>query len=50
MAIEFQKALITEANFLLEKKAILPCSDFRYVNISSDTLQEKKFFSHPFSL
>lgn len=34
----------------MEKKSIVPCSEFRYALINSDTLLEKKFFSHPLAL
>ena len=35
-AIEFQKNLMQEAQYLIEKKAIVPCREFRYALIKCD--------------
>jgi hypothetical protein len=37
LAKEFQKNLMQEAQYLIEKKAVIPCQEFRYALIKSDT-------------
>ena len=50
LAIEQQKAIIQQGTILIEKKAVNPSADFRYAIISSDILDQVKFFHHPISL
>jgi CDC45-like protein. len=50
LAIEQQKALIQQGTALIDKKAINPASEFRYSIISSDALNQTKFFHHPLAL
>ena len=50
MAIEFQKALINEANLNIEKRAMKLCTQFKYLIIKSETIQESKYFNHPLAL
>jgi len=49
LAIEMQKKTMTEAIFLLEKRGVQACKEFRYCLVKSESTQEK-FFSHPLTL
>lgn len=50
LAIEQQKAIIQQGTALIEKKAISPASEFRYAIISSDSINQIKFFHHPLAI
>ena len=43
-AIEFQKNLMQEAQYLIEKKAIVPCREFRYALIKCDNAMVQGLF------
>lgn len=49
LAIEMQKKTMTEAIFLLEKRGVQACREFRYCLVKSESTQDK-FFSHPLTL
>lgn len=50
MALEFQKALVNESIYLIDKKEILSTRNYKYAILKSETLHEQKFFQHPHSL
>ncbi|CAK81557.1 unnamed protein product (macronuclear) [Paramecium tetraurelia] len=50
MALEFQAALVDEANNLIENNELYPCKHFRYGILKNESPQQKKFFQHPQSL
>ncbi|EGR33194.1 hypothetical protein IMG5_206854 [Ichthyophthirius multifiliis] len=49
-AILFQKALVNEAKFTIERDLITSCSDFRFVKLNNDTNTQNVYFQHPYSL
>ena len=44
MAVEFQKALVNEASFLIDKRELHPSKNFRWAVLKNETIIEKKFF------
>ncbi|KRX06630.1 hypothetical protein PPERSA_13109 [Pseudocohnilembus persalinus] len=50
IAIDFQKAMVNEATFLIERNAMESNDNFRYCIIKKEQLQHQKFFQNPFSL
>lgn len=50
IAQDQQKAIVQQGTILIEKKAVNPAADFRYAIISSDILNQTKYFHHPLSL
>jgi cell division control protein 45 len=50
LAIELQKAVIQQGTALIEKKVISPANEFRYAIISSDSINQIKFFHHPLAI
>jgi cell division control protein 45 len=50
LAIQFQKALVSNGTSIIDKKSITPSKHFRYSIINTDTSEEIKYFQHPLSL
>lgn len=49
-AIKLQQSIIKVGTSILEKKAIIPATDFNYSIIQSDALEQTKYFHHVQSL
>ena len=50
LAIQFQKALVSNGTAIIDKKSITPSKHFRYSIINTDNTEEIKYFQHPLSL
>ncbi|EAR84925.3 CDC45-like protein (macronuclear) [Tetrahymena thermophila SB210] len=50
IAIQFQKAMVNEAKFVIDRDLITQCSDFRFLKLNNDTYSQNQYFQHPYSL
>lgn len=50
IAKEFQEQLVDEAISLIERKCVESTQEFRYAILTQESLQQKKYFQHPYSL